>query len=216
MLTEAVDFNEAGWLWPKGDVYTWPTVIEELAEIPVLTALCPQKRVCVQAGGNGGLWPDRLAGIFEIVYTFEPDPILFRCLVQNNPHENVIFTQAALGHEAGFISVDRWMGPINPGANRVKGGGAIPMLAIDRMELQILDLLQLDIEGAELMALQGAEETIKRTKPVISIELRDHSGHFGTTDETIRQWLRDRGYEQDRRMNSDEFWVHKETTDGES
>lgn len=211
MLTEHVEINKEGWLWPKGDVYTWPTVVQELDEIPVLTALCPERRVCVQAGGNGGLWPDKLARIFDIVYTFEPDPILFRCLVHNNPHENIIFTQAALGHDAGFISVDRWMGVCNPGANRVEGGGAIPMMQLDRLELSIVDLLQLDIEGAELMALKGAEQTINRCRPVISLELRNHSHHFGTTDDEIRQWLGGHGYELKQRMNYDEFWLPKET-----
>lgn len=55
MLTEQVETNKEGWLWPKGDAHTWPTVVQELDEIPVLAALCPEKRVCVQAGGNGGL-----------------------------------------------------------------------------------------------------------------------------------------------------------------
>jgi FkbM family methyltransferase len=210
MLTEQVETNKEGWLWPKGDAHTWPTVVQELDEIPVLASLCPEKRVCVQAGGNGGLWPDKLAQVFEVVYTFEPDPILFRCLVHNNPHENIIFTQSALGHDAGFISMDRWMGPINPGANRIKGGGAIPMMALDRLELSIVDLLQLDIEGAELMALKGAEQTINRCRPVISLELRNHSHHFGTTDDEIRLWLKAHGYELDQRMNYDEFWLPKE------
>lgn len=212
MLTEHVEINKEGWLWPKGDVYTWPTVIDELAEIPVLTDLCQQKRVCVQAGGNGGLWPDKLARIFDIVYTFEPDPILFRCLVHNNPHENLIFTQSALGDRCGFISMDRWMGPTNPGANRIARGGAIPIMQLDRMNLEILDLLQLDIEGAELLALEGAEQTIGRCRPVISLELRNHAGSFGATDSQIRQWLYDRDYQQVQRMNSDEFFVPNEVS----
>lgn len=206
-LADAVEINSDGWLWPKGDVHTWPTVKGELAEIPELVDLCPQKRVCVQAGGNGGLWPDHLAQIFETVYTFEPDPINFRCLVHNVARENVVFTQAALGSEASFIAMDRWCGPQNPGANRVMAGGFIPVIALDGLGLRNVDLVQLDIEGYELKALAGARKTIDRCRPVVCLELRDHSQHYGTTDESIRDWMRARGYSLAKRSFYDEFWV---------
>lgn len=206
-LAEAVEINKHGWLWPKGDQYTWPTVQGELEEIPDLVALCKQHRTCVQAGGNGGLWPEHLAGSFARVMTFEPDPINFRCLVHNVARENVVFTQAALGERAGFIEMDRWCGPANPGANRIKSGNAIPLVALDRYELTDVDLLQLDIEGAELGALKGAVETIDRCKPVVCLELRNHSHHYGTSDEAIRDWMRHRGYRLERRFHFDEFWV---------
>ncbi|MHA6684489.1 FkbM family methyltransferase [Mesorhizobium sp. A556] len=207
MLTDAVEVNSSGWLWPKGDQYTWPTVIEELAEIPELVELCKQRRVCVQAGGNGGLWPEKMAGHFETVFTFEPDPILFRCLVNNVPHENVVFTQAAVGAAPGFIAMDRWMGQVNPGANRVQAGGNIPMVTIDSYSMENVDLIQFDIEGYELNALRGAVETIMRCKPVVCLELRNHSGHFGATDDQIRQFMKDAGYSMAKRMNFDEFWT---------
>jgi FkbM family methyltransferase len=207
MLSDLVEINSDGWLWPKGDRFTWPTVRQELAEIPELVSLCRERRVCIQAGGNGGLWPKELAGIFEQVYTFEPDPILFRCLVNNVPHENVVFTNAAVGGASGFIAVDRWMGAQNPGANRVKAGGVIPQVAIDGYGFESVDLIQLDIEGYELNALKGAQDTIMRCRPVVCIELRDHSHHFGTSDEEIRNWLRGQGYRCAKRMNYDEFWV---------
>lgn len=207
MLADLVETNASGWLWPKGDRYTWPTVVEELAEIPVLVDLCKQRRVCVQAGGNGGLWVKELAGLFETVYTFEPDAILFRCLVNNVPCENVIFTQAAVGSEAGFVAVDRWMGEANPGANRVMAGGHVPQVTIDGYGLENVDLIQFDIEGYELNALNGAEQTILRCKPVVCLELRNHSGHFGATDDQIREWMQARSYRCVQRMNCDEFWV---------
>lgn len=207
MLSDLVETNASGWLWPKGDQFTWPTVVEELAEIPELVSLCKERRVCVQAGGNGGLWVKELAGLFERVFTFEPDPILFRCLVNNVSCENVVFTQAAVGGEAGFVAMDRWMGVQNPGANRVKGGKDVPQVTIDSYGLECVDLIQFDIEGYELNALRGAADTIKRCRPVICLELRDHSHHFGTNDNEIREWVKALGYRCVRRMNCDEFWV---------
>lgn len=207
-LRDQVEWRD-DWMWPAGDIDTWPTVQAELAEIEPLVALCRQRRVCVQAGGNGGLWVRPLAEMFEQVYTFEPDPLNFRCLVYNVDLPNVVFTQAALGEWPGmFVAMDRWLGPRNPGANRVAyGQGHIPSVALDTLNLPVVDLLQLDIEGAELHALRGEIATIKRCRPVISVELRGHAGRFGNTDEDVRRWLSDRGYVCSARMNYDEFWI---------
>jgi FkbM family methyltransferase len=199
--------DREGWLWPKADTLTFPTVIKELAEIPDLLALCKRKDICVQAGGNGGLWVRPLAEAFGKVLTFEPDPLNFRCLVHNVPLDNVTFTQGALGSVGG-----QWCKTLihkgNPGATKVKyGAGEVPVYAIDELMLPGLDLLQLDIEGAELHALKGAVSTITAFKPVICVELRGHSGSFGNDDEAVRRFLRSLGYERERRVNFDEFWT---------
>lgn len=196
-----------GWLWPADDTCTWVTVQKELAEVPELLSLCKRRKVCVQAGGNGGLWVKPLAEAFEKVFTFEPDPVNFRCLVHNVPHDNVVFTQGALGLVGG-----QWCKLLhsrgNPGATSVKyGAGEVPVYAIDELMLHGLDLLQLDIEGAELHALKGAVSTIQAFRPVICIELRNHAGRFGNDDEAVRGFLRDLGYHCERRMNHDEFWI---------
>jgi FkbM family methyltransferase len=206
-LTEAVEDRE-GWLWPKGDRHTWPTVQTELDEIEPLVALCNQRRTCVQAGGNGGLWVRPLAGLFETLYTFEPDAVNFRCLVHNVPAENVIFTMGCLGIAGGdFAEVDRWM-PGNPGANRMDyGRGRVPVYAIDELCLTDVDLIQLDVEGAELLALKGAAGTIDLCKPVICVELRGHSGRYGNDDQAVRDWLQARGYALATRMHHDEFYT---------
>lgn len=199
--------DREGWLWPKGDGMTWVTVQKELDEIPVLVALCPRKRICVQAGGNGGLWVRPLAEAFEQVFTFEPDPVNFRCLVNNVPHGNVTFTQGALGITGGrWCSLTTHKG--NPGATHVNyGNGKVPVYAIDELMLPGLDLLQLDIEGAELSALQGAVQSIETYRPVICVELRNHAGRYGNDDEAVRRFLRERGYRMERRMHFDEFWI---------
>jgi FkbM family methyltransferase len=178
-LANAVEINADGWLWPKGDVHCYPTVKHELAEIPELLSFCSNRRTCVQAGGNGGLWVDELAKEFQSVITFEPDSINFRCLVHNVARDNVVFMRAALGSVAKTVGVDRWCGERNVGAHRIGEGGIVPTIRLDDMNLQDVDLLQLDIEGFELFALNGAEQTIARCKPVISVELRNHAGFYG-------------------------------------
>lgn len=208
MLDAGVEMRE-GWLWPKGDIDTWPTVWQEVREeMPVILSLVPHKGVCVQAGGNGGLWVRPLAEAFETVYTFEPDALCFRCLVHNVTEPNIIKMQAALGDRHQMIAVDKWCGERNHGAQRIDiGKGAVPMLRIDDLALPRLDLLQLDIEGAEGLALDGARYSIAAYKPVIVLELRNHAQRYGHTDQDIRNILVGMGYRMHQRICHDEIFL---------
>lgn len=209
-MLERQTIDRDGWKWPRADKVTYPTVINELAEIPHLLELVPEKGVCIQAGGNGGLWVRPLAQAFRHVYTFEPDPLMFRCLVHNIDRDNVTFLNAAVGggEARAPVVMDRYI-PGNPGANRIApaNAGVIPTLRIDDLRVTRCDLIQLDIEGYEYQALTGAEQTITKYRPVICIELRMHSGHFGSSDEQIRELLRWHDYKCHKRMNFDEFWT---------
>jgi hypothetical protein len=46
----------------------------------------------------------------------------------------------------------------------------VPMITVDSLGLDDIDLMQLDLEGYEYDALVGAKETIERNKPVIIVE----------------------------------------------
>jgi FkbM family methyltransferase len=141
---------------------------------------------CVQAGGNVGVWPRWLCRRFKYVYTFEPDPVNFRCLIVNCPEESVIKFNAALGSKPGCVKIAQaeYKGQRNCGANYVKGEGVIPTLRLDDLALPGCDLLQLDIEGYEYFALMGAVETIRKFKPVVMIEDKGHSKRYGVSAES--------------------------------
>jgi FkbM family methyltransferase len=126
--------------------------------------------VCVQAGGNIGLYPSFYAKHFDVVYTFEPEPLNFFCLSNNVKELNVIKTQACLGNNRKYVSLETPKQD-NCGTHRVDGEGIIPTTTIDNMRLNACDLIHLDIEGYEMFALQGAVKTINRYKPVVCIEM---------------------------------------------
>jgi FkbM family methyltransferase len=128
--------------------------------------------VVVTGGTSCGMYARFYAKRFGIVYAFEPDPVSFHCMVNNTPYENVVKFQAALGHRHQLIDVIR-QDPTNIGTNRVQEkaqNGFIPMIPIDSLNLFACDLIQLDVEGFERMAIRGADETIKKFKPVITAE----------------------------------------------
>lgn len=146
------------------------------AQLAQALLLLPQylkgRGVCVQAGGNWGLWPLKFADLFETVYTFEPDAICFTALANNTRHKkNVVRFQAALGYERNQI--DLWRDVDTTGNQHVEGPGIYPTLRIDDLALKSCDLIYLDIEGEEVNALQGAEQTIARTRPLVIFEARN-------------------------------------------
>lgn len=142
--------------------------------------------LCIQAGGNLGLYPRLLANRFKTVYTFEPDPLNFHCLVNNCQVDNVIKVNAALGEDNSFCSVLR-NHRSNVGMHRtIKDvNGTIPILAIDSLNFNDCDMICLDTEGYEYHIIKGALKTIEKYKPVITCENKDGSnildliGQFG-------------------------------------
>ena len=62
----------------------------------------------------------------------------------------------------------------------------IPQITLDGLQLPDISMIMLDVEGAELGALQGATETIAKYHPVIQVE---------STNEEITKLLKNYGYE---------------------
>lgn len=149
------------------------------------------KRVAVQAGGAMGMWPKRMAQVFDTVYTFEPNPQSFYCLNYNCKEENIIRFQAALGREPGMVTMGFHEKPNNYGAYRCNPGGVIPTLRLDDFGLNVCDLIMLDIEGYEMFALMGAARTIAMNHPVIVLEDKGCSGKFGFQRGDVEVYLKD-------------------------
>ena len=129
--------------------------------------------VCIQAGGNCGLYPYLLAQVFGVVYTFEPHPLYFHCLVNNNQKNNVIKMNAGLSFSHAMISLKK------PHENSISigedvsflvDGNATPAFMIDDLPVKDCDLICLDMEGGELDALIGGTNIIETFHPVITCE----------------------------------------------
>ena len=154
-------------------------------------AHCRQRRTAVQAGGNIGLWPRRLADVFRRVITFEPEARTFECLQKNVP-PSVEVRGEALADKPGQCSMIRK----SLGSHRVffSDADSVPMTTVDALGLDDLDYLQLDIEGYEWHALQGAQDSIRRCHPLIQVEFRRHTTKYGQSDEAVQALLTGWGY----------------------
>lgn len=167
-----------GFLWPIGDRHAAKVLLNEVRGLDVAMEYVRGRDVCVQAGGNVGVWPAYLAKTFAEVWTFEPDLANYLCLLRNIPSGVYPFL-AALGHKPMGVSME--LSPDNVGAHSldIMHPGRTPVLTIDELELQACDLIVLDCEGFEPLIVDGAADTIRKFKPVLMIEDKDLSRHYG-------------------------------------
>jgi FkbM family methyltransferase len=135
--------------------------------------------VAVDAGANIGALTvpmARLVGPGGAVYAFEPQRMVFYSLAANlamNDLRCVYAHHAALGPEPGTttIPVMEYDKRGNFGMAAVGAEGeAVRVMTIDGLGLKRLDLLKIDVEGAELGVLLGAADTVRRCSPVVYAE----------------------------------------------
>ena len=62
----------------------------------------------------------------------------------------------------------------------------VQMTRLDDYGFENIDLIKIDVEGAEMHVLNGAKETIRKSKPVVLFEFGiGGSDHYGTTSDDI-------------------------------
>lgn len=201
------------WNWSafRGSALALKFNRRDLGYLDRAAAFCAGRTAAVQAGGNLGIYPKRLAQVFTTVYTFEPSAELFPMLMANAPEPNIIRYQAALGCERGLVGTSRVRrdGKANAheGITHVVPTGTVPTLRIDDLGLPVCDLVYLDIEGYELYALRGAVETLQRCRPVVAVEINKSLGFLGLQPKDVTGFLEAQGYRHEVTMGSDQVFV---------
>lgn len=204
-LIEIRDYPVDGvdkWHWIKEDHGAWDGPMKEWisANKEKYTKYSKEKRVVIQAGGNCGLYPRLLSNIFDVVYTFEPDPLNFYCLALNCQKDNIVKFQAPLWINHTMMKMER-ANMANVGMHKVNEGGYLHSMMIDDLELPYLDMIQLDTEGSEHSILQGAVKNIEKFKPLIVVESTNPS----IEDLLINQF----GYRELERSYADTFYQYQ-------
>ena len=136
--------------------------------------------VVIDAGGCWGdtalCFADR-AGPHGRVYTFEFVEENLDVLRRNlalNPGlaERVTVVETALGETTGITLS---YSPAGPGTALGSGPCSVDIISIDdfvdEQRLERVDFIKMDIEGAELDALRGAERTLRRLAPKLAISV---------------------------------------------
>jgi len=188
--------------------------------VAILDGLLTPGMMFVDVGANIGeitLAAAKRVGVTGKVFAFEPmDPIADRLdeHVRVNELKHVMVTRKALGDTIDdnvpiYISAEQHSGDENAGLGSLYGGthGEAPAQCISITTLDVwlddhpverLDLIKIDIEGAELPCLRGAERSLRRFRPKLIIEIQNitiTSGLVGYQPTDILDFLSGLDYE---------------------
>lgn len=150
-------------------------------------------RTAIDVGGHCGLWSMHLEKRFQFLHAFEPVALHRECFTRNvNMRDGVLLYPVALGEQAGMVSIHT--SNTSSGDSWVNGDGDIPLVRLDDYDLHDVDFIKLDCEGFELFALRGAEQTLKRCKPVICVEQKPgRAQKFGLQETEAVDYLKSLG-----------------------
>lgn len=198
-------------VWPAGDQYAQAHVTAGVPFLRDATVWCRQRRRAVQAGGCVGLHPLVLAELFAAVETFEPSPTVLPLLRQNlagvcnvTVHGGALTDDTTRHWAMRHVEVNAGASHLVPFVHEV-----VTLYRGDDFGWTDLDFLQLDVEGHELPALIGLEQTLLRCTPVVMIEEYGHGApRYGHAQEDARKWLEARGWRQMATSESDRVMVH--------
>jgi FkbM family methyltransferase len=128
-----------------------------------------------------------LAGPEGRVFAFEPLPrnlaFLRRHVALNDLGNIVAVVPAAVSEHSGEAAFDR--GASSAMGHLTESGGiAVKVVALDEMvaagELPPPDFMKVDVEGAEYAALKGAQDLLKKYRPVLFLDTHQREAHRPT------------------------------------
>jgi FkbM family methyltransferase len=173
----------------------------------VLETTLNQGDCFVDIGANIGfvtLCAAQIVGTSGHVFSFEPNVVLIerlRRMLEHNHITNVTLFPHAAGNETGEIGFtdDLHHGVNHVVADLAKAPVVVPMRRVDDVlegQLPRGDaLIKLDIEGAEMMALSGMPNLIRRPNTTFIVEMCDERlRSYGGSAEAIFQMLSNAGY----------------------
>ena len=139
------------------------------------------------------------------IYAFEPVPytygILKKNIELNNLQDRVLLRNAGFSDRVLKGSINSY-DTMNLGGTRITDacGGKIELVTLDSLKLTVkTDFIKIDVEGMDYKVLCGAEETIKRDKPVIMIE--SFNEDFKNTDPLLKSF----GYKMAKNLGGREY-----------
>ena len=177
-------------------------------------SLLSEGMVFVDVGAHVGqytLLASKEVGPSGHVYSFEPHPRNFDALSHNvllNRFTNVSLFNAALADSAAesqlFVNATD-AGGKNRGTHSLRvqkdwsQSVTIPIktMLLDEAlrDVARLDVMKIDVEGAELLVLKGAQQLLARFKPIIAFEsAEDSTTSFGHRTTDVKTFLANRGY----------------------
>jgi len=183
-------------------------------EFHLLSQVITAGMTVIDVGANEGLYSlfaSHLVNSTGLVLAFEPSQREFTRLSDNlalNQIANVKQFQIGLSNQNTTqtlkIASGEHTGQNTLGDFAYEGVSSVQTETIElrrlddllpELGIQHVDVIKLDVEGAEFSVLQGAEATIRQCRPLLVLEVVDQAlQNQGSSSTQLRQFLQDLGY----------------------
>ena len=162
------------------------------------------------------------------VYSFEPNPETFKRLkrnVQLNNLNNISLYNIGLSDKEEFLTLNLPTS-INTGTAGITipenfSGKSLKVKAIpldkfiEKNNIKKVDIIKIDVEGAEIKVLKGMMETIRKFKPKIFIEINNKKlKAAGFSKEEVYNLLKKENYKAFQIVNKDKIEPLSEIIEG--
>jgi len=185
----------------------------EPIETKILTATAELSRTILDIGANIGYYAVLLGKILppgSHLFSFEPFPSAYQQLISNvtlnNLNSKVTTLPIALSNTEGVVELHvplvsgtsaASMRILHPDEknNNVNVSARCLDNVVKEFDIENIDLIKIDVEGAEWLVFQGGWQTVEKNKPVIFAELlRKWSAGFGYHPNEVVSALQNIGY----------------------
>lgn len=154
-------------------------------------------RVAIDIGAHIGIMSYNLSKRFEQVHAYEIQPDVYHCLIENLKSKNISnVTTYNVGIGDKNEKVDLNFEERKTFSTHVKPNstGQYQVMPLDAYNLDNVDFIKIDAEGYEPLIALGAIETIKKSKPPILFERKQHPERYGYQRDSIIEILKPYGY----------------------
>jgi FkbM family methyltransferase len=160
----------------------------------------------VDVGGNHGLYAfhlSRLVGPSGRVHTFEPVPMnlgILRHTVKSLGLSNVTVHPAGCGDKPGktsfYVLSDHGIPQLGWPRRQEAAGQKFQcdIVRLDDVIAARISFLKIDVDGAELLVLRGAQRILRESHPVILFEAGGYTSDFGYEQQAVFDFLATFGY----------------------
>jgi FkbM family methyltransferase len=166
----------------------------------------------IDAGANYGIMSANLHSKFSKIYAFEVDTPVRECLKKNVEKfqlDNVVVCDCGLSDKEEQVSLNYKKTTFGTHINKEVAGTHI-CRTLDSFELTEVGFIKLDCEGYEPYILKGAEQTIKKYKPVILMEEKNYSNrYYGEAGNLAVELLLSWGYTMEVSWPKDCIMIYK-------
>jgi FkbM family methyltransferase len=175
-------------------------------------------KTVIDVGANLGNHSHFFASKGAQVVAFEPSKANFALLEQNLKSGGGRSFNVAIGRTSGFAEIVFIAGDM--GSTHVRGAMALESDAsspselvalepLDTFKINSADLVKIDVEGYELEVLAGAEETLRRCRPCVWLELHEDENLINAKVPYSRleiiSWLNERGFTRVTQLDPTNF-----------